>query len=76
MPQFLTGNHTQGIGLSVIVPLYNEEDSVNLLYEKIVAAIQPLGLKFEIIFVDDGSRDNTVSVATLIATRDNRLRIT
>ncbi len=75
MPLSLPDNHTQELGLSVIVPLYNEEDSVTLLYEKIVAAVQPLGLKFEILFVDDGSRDNTVAVATRIANRDKRLRI-
>jgi glycosyltransferase involved in cell wall biosynthesis len=75
MSQFLPGNHTHEIGLSVIVPLYNEEESVTPLYEKIVAAVQPLGLDFEILFVDDGSRDNTVPTATLIANRDKRLRI-
>jgi glycosyltransferase involved in cell wall biosynthesis len=75
MPQPLSDNHPQELGLSVIVPLYNEEESVTPLYEKIVAAVQPLGLDFEILFVDDGSRDNTVPVATLIANRDKRLRI-
>ena len=75
MPQSLPDNHLQEIGLSIIVPLYNEEESVTPLYEKIIAAVQPLGLDFEILFVDDGSRDNTVPLAALIANRDKRLRI-
>ena len=75
MSQSLADNHPSEPELSVIVPLYNEEESVTPLYEKIVAAVQPLGLDFEILFVDDGSKDNTVPVATLIANQDKRLRI-
>ena len=63
------------LDLSVIVPLYNEEDSVALLYEKIVAAVQPLDLDYEILFVDDGSVDNTIPEAAKIASHDIRLRV-
>lgn len=45
--------------LSVIVPLYNEEDNVHLLHAAIRDAVMPLGLDAEIVFVDDGSRDRT-----------------
>lgn len=75
MPQSFPANHPEELGLSVIVPLYNEEESVTPLYEKILAAVQPLDLDFEILFVDDGSRDKTVPVASLIAERDKHLRI-
>ncbi|MDB4308234.1 glycosyltransferase family 2 protein [Gammaproteobacteria bacterium] len=75
MSKSLPDNHSPELDLSVIVPLYNEEESVTPLYEKIVAAVQPLCLNFEILFVDDGSRDDTVPIATLIANRDKRLRI-
>lgn len=63
------------LDLSVIVPLYNEEDSVPLLYEKIVQAVEPLELNFEILFVDDGSVDQTIPVAAKIAEQDTRLRV-
>src|SRR6185312_11998488 len=46
--------------LSIVVPLFNEEDSVRPLYSAIVGAVAPLGLSFEILFVDDGSTDATV----------------
>lgn len=45
--------------LSVVVPLYNEEGNVELLHQRILAACQALGKNFEIIFIDDGSRDKT-----------------
>jgi glycosyltransferase involved in cell wall biosynthesis len=61
--------------LSVIVPLYNEEDSVNLLYEAITKAVNTMSINYEILFVDDGSKDNTVAIASKIATKDKRLRI-
>ncbi len=50
---------SQKIGLSVVVPLYNEEGNARELHQKIVAACQALGKPFEIIFIDDGSRDKT-----------------
>jgi len=61
--------------LSVIVPLYNEEDSVAPLYNAIVKAIQPLGIEYEILFVDDGSADNTIPETIKLAEQDKRLRV-
>lgn len=63
------------IELSLIVPLYNEEDSVELLYKKIAEAVNKTGKECEIIFVDDGSRDGTIEKASILAKNDNRLRI-
>ncbi|MFZ2193672.1 MAG: glycosyltransferase family 2 protein [Candidatus Moraniibacteriota bacterium] len=46
--------------ISVVVPLYNEEGNVENLHAKILSACQKLGREFEIIFIDDGSKDKTV----------------
>ncbi len=46
--------------LSVVVPLYNEEGNVLELHRRIKAALQKMGNPYEIIFVDDGSRDKTL----------------
>ncbi|HAI73866.1 MAG TPA: glycosyltransferase [Candidatus Moranbacteria bacterium] len=46
--------------LSVVVPLYNEEGNVRELHRKVLEACQALGKSFEIIFIDDGSNDETV----------------
>jgi len=48
------------LNLSVVVPLYNEEENVRDLHAKILSACQALNKSFEIIFIDDGSRDKTV----------------
>ena len=61
------------LDLSVVVPLYNEEESVRPLYDAIVAGVAPLGVSFEIVFVDDGSRDGTVQLADEIARGDPRV---
>lgn len=61
--------------LSVIVPFYNEEDNIVRMHGAIVAAIEPLGVRFEMVFVDDGSRDHTLERAIEIARADSRVRI-
>jgi glycosyltransferase involved in cell wall biosynthesis len=45
--------------LSVVVPLYNEEDSLPDLVAQLLAALRPIGRSFELVLVDDGSRDGT-----------------
>jgi glycosyltransferase involved in cell wall biosynthesis len=59
--------------LSIVVPLYNEEESIRPLYAAIVRAVVPLGISFEIVFVDDGSRDATVRLVDEIARSDPRV---
>ena len=61
--------------LSIIVPLYNEEDSVTPLYDAIVKSVDRMNLDYEILFVDDGSKDNTVPIASELAAQDKRLRV-
>ena len=45
--------------LSIVVPLFNEQESLPLLVEKLLAALRPLGRRFELVLVDDGSSDGT-----------------
>ena len=49
--------------LSIVVPLYNEEGNVAELHRKIKSACEALGKSYEIIFIDDGSRDKTAEEA-------------
>lgn len=53
--------------LSIVVPLYNEEGNVKELHRRIFEAVQKIGRSFEIIFVDDGSRDKTLEEAQTLA---------
>jgi glycosyltransferase involved in cell wall biosynthesis len=48
--------------LSLIIPVYNEEENLTLLMDAICAALEPLKKDWEVIFVDDGSRDRSLSV--------------
>src|SRR5690242_12473699 len=59
--------------VSIVVPLFNEEESVRPMHAAITSAVEPLGVSFEIVFVDDGSRDSTVALVDEIARRDPRV---
>ena len=65
----------QALGLSVILPAYNEAESVEPLYEATVRAVEPMGTSFEIIFVDDGSSDGTFARCAALAARDPRVTV-
>ena len=56
--------------LSLVVPIYNEEETLPLLMEAINAALTPLKRSWEVIFVDDGSRDNSLEVLRSLAQKD------
>jgi glycosyltransferase involved in cell wall biosynthesis len=59
----------QAPALSVVVPLYNEEASLHQLVEKLLEALRPLSLAFELVLVDDGSRDATPQILGQLATQ-------
>ena len=63
------------IELSVIAPLYNEEDNVPHLHRAIVEAIRPIGRRAEIVLVDDGSRDATFERCLELPRDDPPLRL-
>jgi len=48
--------------VSVVIPVYNEEANLPHLFERLRSAMEKTGKRYEIIFVDDGSRDNTLSI--------------
>jgi glycosyltransferase involved in cell wall biosynthesis len=47
--------------LSVVIPVFDEGESVEPLVERVVEAVRPLGRRFELVVVDDGSRDDTLA---------------
>lgn len=61
--------------LSVIIPVYNEEDSLDKLYDKLAGAMTPLGKTWEVILVDDGSRDKSFEILQRLAQADRRVRV-
>ncbi|WP_297953791.1 glycosyltransferase family 2 protein [uncultured Desulfobulbus sp.] len=61
--------------ISVVVPLYNEEDNVQLLYEEIKGVLDTMAEQAEIVFVDDGSRDTTLAKLEVIQAGDDHVRV-
>jgi len=63
------------IDISVVSPVFNEEDNVEELYNELVISLERTGKNFEIIFVDDGSTDSTFERLKKIRERDKRVKI-
>jgi len=61
------------IRYSIVIPLYNEEHSVRTLYSRIVEAMEEFDEPYQIIFVDDGSRDRTYNIVSDICEEDRRV---
>jgi dolichol-phosphate mannosyltransferase len=59
--------------LSVVVPFYNEEENVRELYRRLVLALERLGSSFELVFVNDGSKDATPEILDTLQKKDPRL---
>jgi glycosyltransferase involved in cell wall biosynthesis len=61
--------------LSLFLPVYNEEENLPRLNEKVFQAVEQLGQSFEIIYVDDGSTDRSLELLKEFAAKDRRVRV-
>lgn len=68
-------NATLNPYLSIVVPVYNEEHNVQPLFEKICTVCESIGLTYEVLFVDDGSQDNTYEVLSKLRETEHNLSI-
>ena len=59
--------------LSLVVPCFNEETAILIFYDEAVKISVSINEQFEIIFVDDGSSDNTLTLLRQLANKDNRV---
>lgn len=59
--------------ISVVIPLLNEESLVHRLHEAVAAGLEPLGLPWEVVYVDDGSRDKTLELLLGVQRKDDRV---
>ena len=64
-----------GLEISIVIPVFDEEENVEPLYESLRVALRDLGRSFEIVFVDDGSRDGTYGRLAEIADTDEDVRL-
>lgn len=67
--------------LSIVVPAYNEEKSIPIFYDEVIKIINKIkenldaNLTYEMIFVDDGSKDNTVEVVKELNKKDKNVKL-
>jgi glycosyltransferase involved in cell wall biosynthesis len=63
------------LDLSVVIPVYNEEENLSHLWPELRGVLEPLGLAFEVVFVDDGSRDRSAEIIRGFRDADARVRL-
>jgi len=68
-------NNPKKIDCSVVASVYNEEECVQLFYEALSKVLAPQQISYEIIFVNDGSVDNSFTILKEIAANDHTVRI-
>jgi glycosyltransferase involved in cell wall biosynthesis len=73
--QAASGQAQKLLDLSIVVPVYEEEDNVVPLYERLSSALNALGRSYEIIVVDDGSRDATYARLAELADADAAFKV-
>lgn len=61
--------------ISVVIPCYNESENAGPIAAAVVAELERVGVSFEILFIDNASRDNTVEVIRALCNRDPRIRL-
>lgn len=65
----------KGIKYSVIIPMYNEEEVILESYRRLDGVMRPVGEEYELIFVNDGSRDRTMEIMLDVAKKDSHVKI-
>jgi glycosyltransferase involved in cell wall biosynthesis len=63
------------VEISVVIPLYNEQESLRQLYSELTGALNKLGKAYEIILVNDGSTDQSIDLLKNLAENDDKLRV-
>ncbi len=61
--------------LSIVVPVYNEEENIQYLYDQLTEVLEPLRLEYEIICADDGSKDRSFELLKELAKKDPRIKV-
>lgn len=61
--------------LSLVVPVFNEEESIDIFLKAVTPVLEQAGLRFEVVFVNDGSRDDTFARLLDCSARDRRIKV-
>ena len=63
------------VEISVIIPIYNDREGLELLFQKLIRTLNKITDRFELIFIDDGSIDNSIGTLKKLRLIENRLKI-
>lgn len=63
------------MNLSVVIPIKDERDNIRPLHDRLLRALDPLGLSYEMVFVDDGSTDGSFPELQGLASADERVKV-
>ncbi len=63
------------VDVSLVLPVYNEEDSMEELYQRLKAVMEKTGRSYEMVFIDDGSKDRSVQIIKKICADDDRVHL-
>ncbi|MFA6308028.1 MAG: glycosyltransferase family 2 protein [Patescibacteria group bacterium] len=61
--------------ISIVLPIYNEEENVNILYNKLTEVLKRIGVEYEILCVNDGSKDKSFDILKNIAEHDKKVKV-
>ena len=68
-------NRRPELGISVVIPVYNEEGNIDRLYQELTAALEEIGRDYEVIAINDGSSDRTYDMLNDVQAQDARWHI-
>ena len=63
------------VDISVVIPVYNEAENISELYDRLIASITPISPRYELIFIDDGSTDNSLNMLKDLRHKDKNISI-
>lgn len=61
--------------LSILIPVFNEEENISPLFDRLIIALEKTGRPYEVIFIDDGSSDGTLEILLDISRRNPNIKI-
>lgn len=75
LPPMLAADKTRAPSISLVVPIYNEEESIETLHTRLTEQLEQLGRPYEIIAVDDGSKDRSFDILRRLARANPHLHV-
>ncbi len=68
-------SQASSVDVSVVIPVFNEAENVEDLHRELTASLGAMGRSYEILLVDDGSKDGTAEALAAISAGDQRVRV-